>query len=432
MNYEKPNLAIFGGKPHIEHNFKKFNTIGLEEKNAAIEVIESGVLSQFLGVWHDDFFGGPKVRELEKNFAEFFGVKHAVSVNSSTSALISAVGALDIQPGDEIIVSPWTMCASATSILHWNAIPVFADIELSTFNIDPKSVCEKITSRTKAIMAIDIFGHSANMLELREIAEEFNLKIISDTSQAPGALFHGKYAGTMADVGCLSLNYHKHIHTGEGGILLTDDDEICERLQLIRNHAEAVVEDKGYTRLSNMIGYNFRLGEIEAAIGIEQLKKLPSIVNSRQNAAEKISNGLKDLNGLKVPKVFDYCTHAYYVYPMLVDSKKLGISSKLICQALTAEGIQGLASKYVNLHMLPIFQKKIAYGASGFPWNSNFCNGEISYEKGICPNAEMLQDKMYLGLAMCLNDLTDFDINCIISGFKKVWANLDSLKEFSK
>ena len=431
MNYEKPNLAIFGGKPHINHSFNKFNTIGSEEKNAAIEVIESGVLSQFLGVWHDDFFGGPKVREFEKKFASFFGVKHAVSVNSSTSALISAVGALDIQPGDEIIVSPWTMCASATSILHWNAIPVFADIELDTFNIDPKSVCEKITPKTKAIMAIDIFGHSANMLELKKIAEKFNLKIISDTSQAPGALFHGKYAGTMADVGCFSLNYHKHIHTGEGGILLTDNDEICERLQLIRNHAEAVVEDKGYEKLSNMIGYNFRLGEIEAAIGIEQLKKLPSILNSRQKTAEKITNGIKDLKGLKVPVVFDNCTHAYYVYPMLIDSKKLGISSKLICQALTAEGIQGLASKYVNLHMLPIFQKKIAYGSSGFPWNSNFSDGKISYEKGICPNAEMMQDNMYLGLAMCLNDLTDFDIKCIISGFKKVWANLDSLKEFS-
>ncbi len=429
MNYEKPNLAILGGQPRIKHKFKAFNTIGEEEKKAAIEVIESGVLSKFLGVWHDDFFGGPKVREFEKNFANFFKVKHAISVNSSTSALIAAVGAIDIQPGDEIIVSPWTMCASATSILHWNAIPVFADINLSTFNIDPESVIKNITPRTKAIMAVDIFGLSADMVSLRNIAKRHNLKIISDTSQSPGALFNDKYAGTMADIGCFSLNYHKHIHTGEGGVLLTDDDEICQRLQLIRNHAEAVVENKGYKNISNMIGYNFRLGEIEAAIGIQQLKKLPSIISSRQVAAEKLSNGLKELDGLKVPYVPKGCTHAYYVYPMLIDSNTLGLSSELICKALTAEGIQGLASKYVNLHMLPIFQKKIAYGSLGFPWTSDFYKGNVNYEKGVCPNAEILQDNIYLGLAMCLNDLSEFDIESIISAFKKVWSKLDSLKQ---
>src|SRR2546422_46330 len=152
------------------------------------------------------------------------------------------------------------ICGSATASLHWNAIPVFADIEPETFCLDPRLVEANIKPHTRAIMAVDIFGHSADMDALMAIARKHGLKVISDAAQAPGALYKGRYAGTRADVGCYSLNYHKHIHTGEGGILVTEDDDIAERLRLIRNHAEAVVGDKGVTDLRNMIGYNFRLG----------------------------------------------------------------------------------------------------------------------------------------------------------------------------
>ncbi len=304
-------LALLGGPKTIRTEFKRYNSIGAEELVAAKQVIESGVLSQFLGAWHDDFYGGEKVREFERACEEFFGVKHAVTVNSATSGLIAAVGAIGIEPGDEVIVSPWTMCASATAILHWNAIPVFADIERETFNIDPKSVEANITPYTKAIMAVDIFGHSADMDALLAIADKHNLKIISDTAQAPGVMINGKFAGTLADVGSYSLNYHKHIHTGEGGILVTDDDDIAERLRLIRNHAEAVVENKGETDLTNMVGYNFRLGEIECAIGIEQLKKLNELVTTRQHVALRLSEGLSGLSGLRTPIIKSNCTHAY-------------------------------------------------------------------------------------------------------------------------
>jgi perosamine synthetase len=420
-------LAINGGPKTINVEFAPYNSLGDEERLAVDKVMRSGILSQFLGVWHKDFFGGPKVQEFEKMAAKYFKVKHAITVNSWTSGLIAAVGALDIEPGDEIIVSPWTMAASATAILHWNAIPIFADIEEETFNLDPTSVEANITPYTKAIMAVDIFGHSADMDSLRKIANKHNLKIISDTAQAPGAMYKGKHAGTLADIGGYSLNYHKHIHTGEGGIIVTNDDNLAERLQLIRNHAEVVVEGKGVKNINNMVGYNFRLGEIESAIGIEQLKKLRGFAQSRERIANRLSEGLSCLDGLKTPVIKDDCSHVYYVYPLILDIEKLGCSKFKIADALRAEGVE-LATAYQNIHLIPMYQKKIAFGSKGYPWTADFTRKNISYTKGICPVAEKLNDETYLGFSMCVYDLSDDNIDLVIKSFHKVWNNIDQLK----
>lgn len=425
---KKEKLAILGGEKTIATEFKRYNSIGSEEVQAAKGVIESGVLSQFLGAWHPDFYGGPKVKEFERMCEAYFDVKHAITVNSWTSGLVAAVGAIGIEPGDEVIVTPWTMCASATAILQWNAIPVFADIEPNTFCLDPVSVEANITPYTKAIMAVDIFGRSANMDALVAIARKYGLKVISDSAQAPGTYYKGRLTGTLADVGGYSLNYHKHIHTGEGGILVTNDDDIAERLRLIRNHAEAVVGPKGENDLVNMIGNNFRLGEIECAIGIEQLKKLKRFVELRQRAAAGLSAGLEGLSGLRIPMVEPEYTHAYYMYPIVVDVDSLGVSRSLIIEALEAEGVTGLVGGYVNIHMLPMYQKKIAYGSGGFPWSSEICRREVSYAHGICPVAEELHEKTYIGFQMCMHELDDNEIGLIVSAFKKVWANLDVLK----
>ncbi|HEY8158146.1 MAG TPA: DegT/DnrJ/EryC1/StrS family aminotransferase [Methylobacter sp.] len=421
-----PKLALFGGPKTIQTAFKRYNPIGAEEVEAAKQVIETGVLSQFLGAWHEDFYGGPKVKEFERQCAEYFGVKHAVTVNSWTSGLVAAVGAIGIEPGDEVIVTPWTMSATATAILHWNAIPVFADIDPETFNLDPKSVEANITPYTKAIMVADIFGQSADMDALMTIAAKHGLKVISDTAQAPGALYKGKYAGTLADVGGYSLNYHKHIHTGEGGMLVTDNDEIAERLQLIRNHAEVVVGDKGVTNLANMIGHNFRLGEIECAMGIEQLKKLDRFIQSRQALADRLTEGLNSLRGLRTPVVKPGCTHVYYVYPMVLDIEALGVSRERIHAALQAEGVV-VSQHYQNIHLLPLYQRKIAYGSMGFPWTSDICRREVDYSKGICPVAEQLNDSTYLGFGMCVYDLTEDDVDLIVAAFHKVWNSLELL-----
>ena len=421
-------LALFGGEKIIQKNFKRYNSIGIEEIKAGEKVLQSGVLSKFLGCWDDDFYGGEMVQKFERDVENFFGVKHAVSVNSWTSGLICAVGALGIEPGDEIIVSPWTMCASATAILHWNAIPVFADIEDKFFNLDVASIEKNISPYTKAIMAIDIFGYSCAIDKIMKLAKKYNLYVITDSAQSPGVLNNNIYTGISSHIGGFSLNYHKHIHTGEGGIIVTNDDEFYDKLLLIRNHGEAVVEEKGNKDIANLIGYNFRLGEIESAIGIEQLKKLPGLIKERQNIAKKLTNGLSNLEGLIIPEIEIHDQHAFYVYPMKIDIEKLNISKNRIFEALTAEGLEGLMNGYANIHLLPMYQRKIAYGNKGFPWSSEICKREINYEKGICPIAENLHEKYFIGYEMCLHDLNEIEIKLIVDVFQKVWGSLDLLK----
>lgn len=424
-------LALLGGTKTISRSFKRYNPIGPEELEAAKAVIESGVLSQFLGAWHEDFYGGPKVREFEAAACKYFGVRHAVTVNSWTSGLVVAIGAIGIEPGDEVIVTPWTMSATASAILHWNAIPVFADIDPQSYNLCPTAIEQCISPYTKAIVVADIFGQSADISEIMTLAKQYGLKVISDTAQAPGALYETSFAGTLADIGGYSLNYHKHIHTGEGGILVTNNSEFAERMQLIRNHAEAVVEKMGVQNLANMIGHNFRLGEIECAIGIEQLKKLKNRTASRQSIAQRLNEGLSELNGLFIPKVGGHRTHVYYVYALQLEAKNIGVSRDIICQALNAEGVN-VSNRYQNIHLLPAYQRKIAFGSNGFPWTSDICKREISYKKGICPVAERLNDESYLGLGLCSFDFESPDVDLVVQAFHKVWRNLDGLRAISE
>ena len=322
------------------------------------------------------------------------------------------------------------MSASATAILVWNAIPVFSDIEDETFNLDPACIEKNITPRTSAIMVTDIFGHPAEMDTIMAIASKHSLKVIEDCAQAPAARYRGRCAGTIADIGVYSLNYHKHIHTGEGGVCVTNAPALAERLQLIRNHAEAVVEDKGVTDLVNMIGFNFRMTEIEAAIGIEQLKKLKILTDMRIRQASQLDIGLHGLRGLRTPVVKHHCSHVYYAYPLVYDAVGIGVARERVVKALRAEGVP-VSMGYQNLHLLPIYQNRIAYGRHGFPWSAPFYDGAVSYAKGICPVAEDLQDTRYMGMGMCMNDYTKQDIDLLIGAFHKVWGNLDRLKELA-
>lgn len=418
------DLALFGGAPVLKGPFKPYRSLGPEEAARVSEVVAGGVLSRFLGCWDEDFYGGPQVRMFEARWAERFGVRHAVSMNSATSGLIAAIGAVGIEPGDEVIVSPYTMSASATSIVVFNGIPVFADVDPLTFNLDPNDVARRITPRTKAIMVPNIFGHPADLDPLMALAEKHGLHVIEDNAQAPTAMYKGRYAGTIGHVGVFSLNYHKHIQTGEGGVCVTNDDRIAERLQLIRNHAESVVEDKGVTDLTNMIGFNFRLGEMEAAVGIEQLAKIDRLVGNRVAIAEKLSEALSGIDGLALPAVKPDCTHVYYIYPILLDVVKAGVSRDRFIEALCAEGVPALGSGYVRpLYLLPMYQKRIAYGSKGYPFICASAADSPDYRRGACPVCEDMHFSRLISFEICVHDFSDEDVVGIGRAFEKVWKN---------
>ncbi len=405
--------------------FTEHNPIGKEEIDAGKKVIESGNLSGFYAQDLSKFYGGKKVLKFEKDIKNFFNVKYAITVNSWTSGLIACIGSIDIKPGDEIILPPFTMSACAASILHWSAIPVFADVDPKTFCLSPKSVLKKITKKTKAIMLVDITGHPSDIDSFNKIAKKYKLKLIIDAAQSIGAKYvkKKKYAGTVGDVGGFSFNIHKHINTGEGGVIVTNNKNIANKAYLIRNHGENMVNKIKTNNLSNLIGYNFRLGEIEAAIGIEQLKKLPKILKKIQKNGELLNKELKKLEGLEVPEIDNkVITHAYYTYGLKLNTKKIKFSRKKIVKMLRNLGVP-CGEGYLNIHLLTLFKKKIAYGKKDFPWNLNK-NRSYKYKIGDMPVAEDLHFKSYIGIGLTHYNFTTDDIYYIINAFRKVWTKL--------
>jgi perosamine synthetase len=421
-------LAIHGGKPVRSKPFPNYNTLGEEEKLAVMQVLNDGVLSKFLATWSPDFYGGPRVQKLEREWADYFGVKHAISVNSATSGLYAAAGAAGIGPGDEVIVSPFTMTASATAALVYGAIPVFADIDPETFCITPENIKKCITPYTKAIIVVDLFGHPAEMKEIMKLAQVHKLMVIEDAAQAPGAKYYGRYAGTLADMGVFSLNYHKTIHCGEGGIIVTDDDDLADRLRLIRNHAEVVVKDKGTENLVNMIGFNYRLTEIDAAIAREQLKKLENLVVPRIAAADYLTARLSNLPGLTPPVVRPSVRHGYYVYALRYDAQELGVPRHRFVAAVKAEGMPVGAGYTEPIYLEPVYQRRIAFGRDGFPFTYSGYKGQVNYEPGLCPVTERMYYNELLIMDVCHANMQRRDLDDTVNAFKKVVEYISELK----
>jgi dTDP-4-amino-4,6-dideoxygalactose transaminase len=431
-------LALFGGEKVRKETFPAYKPVGRKEEDAALRVMKSGVLSRFLGSWHEDFFyGGAEVRALESEWASYFDVKHAVAVNSATSALYCAVGATGAGPGDEIIVSPFTMSASAAAALIYNAIPVFADIEEDYFCLSPESVERNITERTKAIIVVDIFGQPYDADRINAIAKRFGLYVIEDCAQAPGAKYGEKWAGTLGDIGVYSLNYHKHIHTGEGGILVTNDDNLAEKLRLIRNHAEAVIEAKGFSTLVNMVGFNYRMTEIEAAIAREQLKKMAGLIGDRVKNVKYLTDKLKAIPCLEPARVRPRCEHVFYVHPIKFNAEIAGVRRDRYVEAVRAElmpselrekeGVN-VGCGYVRpLYLQPLYQNKIAYGKNGCPWSCDKYSGNVAYSKGICPVTEKMHEDVLITHELMRPPMTKKDLDDVVEAFRKVWENRNQL-----
>ncbi len=433
-------LAIYGGTPVRAKNrlFPAYTPIGKEEADAAVRVITTGALSKFIGSYGEQFFGGNEVQSFEREWCEKFGVKHAISMNSATSGLIAAMGAIGIEPGDEVIVTPYSMCISATAPLFYGAVPVFADVEPEYFCLDPKSVESVITSRTKAIIVVDLFGGAHDVDAINKIAKKHGLKVIADSAQVPNGKFNDAYAGTLSDIGVYSLNFHKHIHTGEGTMVVTNDDTVAQRLQLIRNHAEAVVGDMKVENITNMIGHNFRMTEVTAAIGREQLKKLDRLVDERLLNCAYITERCQDMPGFRPAKIRPGTTHVFYMQPFLYDESVVGVPREKFVAALDAElpptelqeeeGVL-MGGGYVKpIYMLPVFQKQIAFGSKGFPFKSEYYKGVARYEKGMCPVVERLHEKEMFTHDMMRPGMTKSDLDDVIRAFHKVYEHRGELR----
>lgn len=424
-------LAINGGKKIRTRKFPSNKVIGKQEELAVTKVLRGNILSQFLGTGHKYFYGGPEILALEKDWAKYFKVKHAIAVNSCTSGLYCAVGACGIGPGDEVIVSPYSMSASVTGVLIFNSIPVFADIEKDYFCIDPESVKRRITRRTKAIIAVDIFGQPYDVEKINALAKKHHLYVIEDCAQAPGAKYKNKYAGSLGDIGIYSLNYHKHIHTGEGGIVVTNNDNLAQRVRLIRNHAEVVVKDMGITNLVNMIGFNFRMTEIEAAIARCQLKKLNKLINKIIYNAGYLTDKLDKIPGIISPKVRNNCKHVYYTQAYKFNESIIGVSRDKFVKAVKAELMPNerreeegvlIGCGYVSpIYLEPIFQKTIGYGNKGCPFKCPWYKGTLDYHKGIDPVVEQMFEKELFTIGLINPAMRKDDLDDVIEAFNKVY-----------
>ncbi len=417
------SLALLGGPPVREGPYPKHPVIGEEERSAIAEVLDSGPLSGFIASPGEAFRGGPKVKALERAFQEYFGVAHAVAMNSATSCLHAAMAALGCGPGDEVIVTPYTMSASAAAILMCNAVPVFADIEPRCFNLDPAAVERAITSRTKAIMLVHLFGHPAEMNRLLTIAREHQLPVIEDASQAPAARYRGALAGTLADIGVFSLNQNKTITCGEGGVSVTNDANLAERMRLVRNHGECIVEDAPGLDLTNMLGWNYRPTELDAAVALAQFRKLDRLTEHRVRLAEHLTSKLAGFPGLVLPLTASDSTHVYFVYTLRFDAAVWGIHRDAFVRAITAEGIPFSAGYVKPLYWQPMYQRKQLYGSVGCPFLCPHYKGDVQYAPGLCPVTERMHRDEVMLTPICRYPLTESDIDAAVIAFEKIWTH---------
>lgn len=337
------------------------------EADAVLRVLNSKKLT---------LLSGKRIKKFEKEFAKYTGTKYAIAVNSGTAALHVSLAALDIGPGDEIIVPPFTFIATASAVLHQNAIPIFVDIDPNTYCIDPEAIENALSPRTKGIIPVHLFGHPADMDPVLEIAQNNNLFVIEDACQAHGAEYKGKKVGSIADLGCFSFFESKNMMTGEGGMITTNSEALMEAAKLIRHHGEPswYVYDR--------LGYNYRMTEIQAALGLIQLKKLDKLNQMRINNANYLTEHLSNVDGIQVPYVSaeNDVKHVFHAYAPLIEPEKLHVSKEYFLEKLN-EGAPITKRIYPQpLYKSKLFQELKGYGPKQCPFNCPYYKTDISYD----------------------------------------------------
>jgi len=384
-------LARDGGKPVRDTPLPSVSsasgrTLGIEEIRALEAVIESGQLNRTIAP-------DSRVRALEQGFGAWLGVPEVVASTSGTSALHLAVAALDPNPGDEIIVTPITDFGSVIPIIAQNAVPVFADIDPETWCMDPASVRATITDRTKAIMVVHLFGQAADLDPILEIAAERNIPVIEDCSQAYGATYRGRKVGTFGTIGTFSLQQSKHITAGDGGMTVTSDPALAQRMRLF--------SDKGWPREGELrthlfYGLNYRMTELQGAVALAQLAKLDGVIADRRRWGHLLEELLAGVPGISFPRLPEDRESVYWLFPVTVDTDRLGATVGQVTAAISAEGIPVSPGYVMPLYLTPALAEGKTYGDSHFPFDSPYTTRSYTeYKPGLCPVAEDMGRRMF-------------------------------------
>lgn len=424
-------LAINCGKKTLDDSIKtKWPIITKEDKEAIMRVLDSGIL---WGV------NAPEMRALEKEFAEYIGTKYCIAVNSGTAGLHCAISAAGIGPGDEVITPAFSFVASAVAVLHHNAIPLFVDINPDTFNIDVNKIEEKITENTKALMPVHIHGCPADMDEINKIAKKHSLIVIEDACQSHGSIYKGKKTGSIGDMGVFSLNTTKNLPGGEGGLFVTDSEELRGKANMLRMFGEFVKENEGRKYQSYSMGWNYRTQEMPSAFTRSQLKRLDDYNRSANENVKMFKEGIKDIQGIKFQAVPDYSYSCYHKLRIRLDWEEFNLTSKnahifreQVRQALLAEGVDAVLWQTTTIPGQPIFKIMEGYG-KGCPWSCGFVNKKYSYKDSDYPETvKLIQDSIVIGsetypiYSSCKEVISGY-----IDAFNKVFNNLDEVRKLN-
>jgi perosamine synthetase len=373
-------IALKGGKPVRTTPWPKWPVFTDKDKADLAALLDDGRMTSITG---------PKVREFEEKYAAAFGARHALATCNGVTAIHLALAALEIGPGDEVIVPAHTFIGTSIPVLMANAIPVFVDISPDSFNIDPSKIEAAITPRTRAIVPVHLNGLPAEMAEITAIARRRGLAVVEDACQAHGAFYKGTRVGTLGDVSCFSFFEDKVLTTGEGGMIVTNDERLYDLARSIRSYGEEFVADIGDRKYEHLrLGFNYRMGALPAVLGINQLDRLDAMVAKRNTNARYLRERLAKVPGITPPKDFPDRLSAFYKFVCRIDTAVIRTDVLTFIEAIKAEGVPATPRYPKPLPLQKVYREKLGYGKTHCPYDCDKYGQDIDYAKGSWPEAE--------------------------------------------